>query len=377
MLIVVIQKQLGFAATSLSQPNTPGIASKPRHTDTSSRQRSASPVIRSSHSGSAPNDAPTTSFPKKPSHRHTSSIAPSQTQQNYVNSATQTDGPQELCWYEPTISLKTVPRRYISWKQRLLNRCQRDRERFEAQSKIKSSAGLIFHDQLNKEPAPSDSIVVATANESKDSEMPDAECERTSDIGLSPSNAPVQKPRPPDEVHIDPGSVTVTETKPPLPRLLPQSEQPSTTHSRSINGYRHPDLRVLLPPTPPLSNEPALDSSTIVTPVSTSIRSPLAQSSNNHPSVLTNNISTLIQPSPVKKKISLEEYKKRVGNIKTEVLLTPEKTISGSPVASQNVSKIASLDGEVKISSAESGSAVDGHNREEHDSIGMVKDPKL
>ena len=234
------------------------------------------------------------------------------------------------------------------------------------------SASVVPFSEIIQEPA-LDSTSTALAYDFQDSKMPDAEFQPISDVGLL-TNVPVQKPRPPDELHASSESTFVQGTKLPPPWPSP-TVQTSTVRSHPINGYHAPDLQVLLPPTPQFSNESASNSSVVVNPGSVPIHSPSTQSSNIYPPVLTNNTSAVVQPSPVRKKIiSFREY---IRKNKPEPLSAPEKHKNGSPASSQNIPKVVSLDREVKIHSAEGGIAVDASNKEDNDSLGAGKDTTM
>lgn len=329
---------------------------------------------------------PSAHFPKKPSQRNMSPINSSLGRQNYVDSTTQTDLPRKDDWYEPTTSPNPVQRRHVSLKKRLLIQCQRDHKRLEIQlkqipcilNKTPNSTSIIPCSKITQEPAPLDSTATALAYTSKDSEMPDVEYKSVSDIELSPSNAPVQKPRPPDELHTDSESTIVLETKPPPPMWPSQTAPPSAIHSRPINGYHAPELRVLLPPTPQFSNETALDPSAVITPSSVLIPpgsvSPFTQPPNIYPPASTNNSSALVQQSPVKKKITLDEY---IRKNKSESLSAPEKNIGSIPISSQNIPKVVNLDGEVKALPAGGGVTAHASNKEDNDSLRAGKDSML
>lgn len=234
------------------------------------------------------------------------------------------------------------------------------------------SASIVPLSETIQEPA-LNSTSAALAYDFQDSKPPDAEFQPISDVGLS-TNAPVQKPRPPDELHASSESTFVQGTKLPPPRPSP-IVQTSTVRSHPINGYHAPDLQVLLPPTAQFFNESASDSSVVVNPGSVPIHSPSTQSSNIYPPVLTNDTSAVVQPSPVRKKIiSFQEYMKKT---KPEPLSASEKHKNGSPASSQNISKVVSLDREVKTLSAEGGIAVDASKKEDHDSLGVGKDTTM
>lgn len=211
--------------------------------------------------------------------------------------------------------------------------------------------------EIVQEPTLLGSQVAVITDDSKDIEMPDAEDANTLDAGSSPSNPPVQKPRPPDNIHTDSNSSTVTEVIPPPPPWPSHTTQPSATHPRPINGYHASDLRVMLPPSPQLPNEPISDSPVAVASSPVSIFSPSIQSLGSCPPALMGNTSTLVQPSPVKKISVADWWHRKYGNNKAESPSSPEKNATGSSASSLPQSKTENPDGEEKPVSAESGKA--------------------
>lgn len=380
------QRQLGHSTSSLSQPNTPGLTSRPRHADANTfHQKSISPVFRSLHTPSAmENASPASSVRLSQNGVFNTSTLPRSV---YVNNATQTDVPESTDWYEPIKSGNPRRRPYISLTKRLLIRCQRDRERLDNQPSM-SYVGMNEKlectnphppEKIVKEPDGVDPMNLGQCDSPEDTEMRDAEPQQTSRFVNLSLNAPVQKPRPPDYVDVDSAPAVVMDVKhpqPPPPPPPPSSlrgEQLPVLHSRPPNGYHSPDLRLDLPQTPQLLGAATLDTSVVASkPVTTS--SPLSQASHISLQPLSTTSSALTQPSPVKKKMSLVDYKtymkKKVSYQKAEALSLPEKGAYSSEVLPQDNIKKPNMDGEIKVPTTEGSIIVKIPNKDDDSTVG-------
>ena len=324
---------------SFSQANTPELDSKPRYIDAgTSRRVSGSPVGRL-----PPNSL---SLNNKPIGRRRSSSHLAQTpatlntsRPNYVSTSVQTEPDEQASWYK--IPQPNQPRKpFMSLSKQLLLRSQRNRLRLEQRLRAE-----VFQRQDPVGPMHDSHGNVAVSTEAcGDIDMQDIQ----SSHGLVPAKktdgSPTQKPRPPD----DPGIQTQdtnTRFKSPLP---PQSN----------NGNRATDLRVQLP-------------SAIVQPggdgISASPRdiaqspvmgqSPFIQTPSSYPPLFSTSTSNMVQPSPVKKKVSLGEYMSRRSN-KADAPSGGEKLGNNSPILSHTFKPLAALH-EAKSDFANSGPAVD------------------
>ncbi|KAL9099967.1 MAG: hypothetical protein Q9187_009423 [Circinaria calcarea] len=168
----------------------------------------------------------------------------------------------------------------------------------------------------------------------EDVQMQDCQVVAPTPLAL-PSNPPIQKPRPPDEIAPtgdDPMDSPDSPFKfPPSP--WPSNHAQSYDRRQHTNGYRSADLRVQLPPKQPFSNVSASTPTLVSTP--TTISGSLAQSPLSHTLSTCPPLSTptasMVQPSPAKKKISVGEYMRR-GSQKHDVPapVSAEKQYRGS-----------------------------------------------
>lgn len=295
----------------------------------------------------------------------------------------QTDTSERNDWYQLTESRNPRTSRYVSLTKRLLLRCQRDRERLAAASnaacdtfKEIPNRGVSSPSGESKEYHKPDSIDAAPINASEDLEMKDVKHDPGPEPGSLPSNIPVQKPRPPDQTSANSDSMLGTEIKPPPP-WPSQAAQSSPSHHSHINGYRSTELRVQLPPPPQMTHETTSESSNILAPNPVLARSPSTQTPNSHPPNFPANASSLVHPSPVKKKVSLVDYLNRLSSSKAESQSTSDKNVSASSVLHQNPSKaLAGLEVESKPL-AEGNAIADTPMREGDDSLAEGKDSKL
>lgn len=306
--------------------------------------------------------------------------------QNYVSSGVQTDAGERNDWYELIVPHNSRRSCYISLTKRLLLRCQKDRERLTAASNATSdtSKEMLGHgisSSPSGESKESDMLETndaAPINATEDSEMKDVKYDPRPEPGNMPSNIPVQKPRPPDQTSVNIESMTGTEIKPPPPPWPSLAAQTSPMHHGHINGYHSTELRVQLPPTPQIPPEPASELSNVLAPNSVPYRSPSTQTSNSHPPTFPANASSLVHPSPVKKKVSLVDYLSRLSNSKAESQSTLDKNVTASPAVHQNPPKVlAVLEGESKILATEGSTIVNTPMKEADDPLAEGKDLKL
>jgi len=323
-----------------SQPSTPAVASKPRYVDSgTSRRDSGSPASRS----------PVGSIPavgKAPSNLNIPSLPSPLARNNYTDSSMQTDPDPETDWTMGDTDQPTPRKPFVSFTKRLLKRCHRERVLLVGTQKSPL--------QVKATPGPIDDAVAApTAIEtSKEYRDPDGDTVmRDVDVLALPaelsSNSPVEKPRPPDESPMASDASAPSQTPILKPPPLPQAwSLPSPSERKqSINGYRTADLRVQLPPKQLFSGAP-MTPSVIGTPGSISgsiAQSPILQTPGGHPPLFSAPISNLVQPSPVKKKLSLGDYMSRKNSHKvdtpTTVTATPPTAPGSSPTMTHTMLK--------------------------------------
>ena len=333
-------KQLGHSVTSQSQPNTPNISSRPRYTDASTSHRTlGSPITKTCHTFGPANALPMPN--KRSSHPNTPLTASPLVRQNYVDSSVQTDIDENDDWYKPTDG-HILPRKpFVSLTKRLLLRCQRDRAKLEERERTPSIPATDLQVGSGQPPevqiknaSPVDSAAIIHPNHAEDAEMHDVGLGVTLDPDSLPSDLPVQKPRPPDQPSNLPDPAQVGDIKSPLPPVSNEANPPDF-QSCPTNGFRSTDLRVQLPPTPQLPHQNSEPSIT-ATPSSIPSQSPFSHipihTSNSYPPLFSASISNHVQPSPVKKKVSLGEY---ITRKKTESHSAAEKHASSSPVLQQ------------------------------------------
>ena len=376
-----MQKQLGHTATSFSQPNTPSATSRPRYTDASTAQRqSGSPASRSPQPPAMPNLSATS--PKRSSQPHAPSAASPLTHPQYVSRAMQTDGDENDDWYHSHTVPAGTPKPYISLTKRLLIRSHTDRLRLEEQMR----AGVVSSSHtppqpLHDQPDTSGTVgmnggmeldAALAQQEDEDVEMQDARLEHERPSGDPSSMSPVERFRPPDiasNVFDNTHQSHSNFFKPPPPPW------PTSNNALPHNGYRIADMRVQLPPTPSFSTNPA---SILVTPSSYSnslAQSPSGRSSSSYPPLSSSLCaSNMVQPSPVKKKLSLGDYMSRRSNNKVETPgIVGDKT-SSSPTMAQSLLK--PLAEEAKGNEMEGSAIVETPSREDGEFSEENKDPK-
>ena len=380
-------KQLDHIVTSLSQPNTPNISSRPRYTDPGTSHRTSdSSIPKHPHFFDPPNSVHVPF--KRSSLPNTPLMASPLVPQNYVDSSVQTDAEENDDWYKPA-GAQIVPRRpFVSLTKRLLLRCQRDRAKVEERERATStpstdqdahSAQLSSPDVHVKDPSPVNPIARVAREISDDVEMHDVGLGVTLDPDSLPTNLPVQKPRPPDQESNLPHRLEVGDVKSPPLSSVPSDAKPPDVPVLSTNGFRPADLRVHLPPTPQLPLDFS-ESSITATPSSITSRSPFTHTSNHtsnsYPPLFSAPASNHVQPSPAKKKVSLSDYMSRK---KTESHSVAEKHTSSSPVLQQHhIKPFIGTQESVKALAAEGSTTAETQTKEERVELGQEsKDPKL
>ena len=287
------QKQLGHAAASYSQPNTPGLISKLQYIDTgTSHRKSGSPINKSYNSVERPRSNTTTDAKKRTSQPNTPFVPSPLFRQNYVSTSMQTEPDEEDAWYEPPITSIRLRKPYMSLTKRLLLRSQKDRAKLEERREVSytNSESIKFNAYTV-----SDGGNPQICQGSVDVEMRDSR-------PIRPENATSAITGAESGISCAPtDQKTVTEIKPPPPWT--EIEQ-----SRPTNGHHPSDLRVQLPPKASLSSDGTPSTLFMETPTSALPPSPFLSNTAAHPPSFLHSSSTLVQPSSIKKKVSLGEY---------------------------------------------------------------------
>lgn len=329
-----------------------GVPSRPRPADTGSSSK---------HSGSPQNSVLDTDvqagksgpdFTKIQVHTAPSSQLFSAVSKCYVDSGVQTD--EDLAEEELLVQnsdLVSARKPYISLQKQLLTRCHEHKLRVDAArdalSQTSTQECKTENDPLSKSVPTTPVLTPELPRE--DFGMLDCQTVTSTPVDL-PSNPPVEKPRPPDETD-NPGDDPMDSLDSPFkfpPSPWSSNNAQPYNRKQHTNGYRSADLRVQLPSKQPFStiseSTPTLVSTPTVLSASLA-QSPLSHVSSTYPPLSTST-SSLIQPSPVRKKISFGEYIRR-GSQKHDTLATGtvEKQQGGSsPIMTHDVMKPLALD---------------------------------
>lgn len=250
--------------------------------------------------------------------------------------------------------------------KRLLLRCQKDRERLEAE---RSTSYGILHGKPGGDLKELSSVETEGEEISRpidtvktclyqDVEMEDIthHSDQPEDIDINkiphhlvpesgsvPSSLPVQKPRPPDQEAGIATLTIITETHAPRAPTTP-SQLPQTLAARNhhVNGFQPNETHAQLPFVPSTLHESTLDPLTghnqnLVPPLS-----PLMQISGSQPNIYPASSCSPVRSTPVKKKISVGEY-----NIlfrrKAESQSTSDKNQNFGSVLQQNLPRAAPM----------------------------------
>ena len=268
----------------------------------------------------------------------------------------QTEPDEDDDWFKPPTGPLPPKRHYMSLSKQLLLRSQQDRARQDERRKLSmsntdgtQSDGQHLPGTENADPAQAQS----------DTEMPEVKAvQAPASMHTSISEPSAHNPRPPDD------DTNPADIKPPPP--WPAAEQ-----SRPLNGFRQNNLHVQMPTKPSLHSDIASNSPLVETPTSAMPQSPFPQHPTTFPPSFSHSSSSLVQPSPIKKKISLGEYfNQRKGSQPTTEITTV------SPQLQQAAFKAA---GESKDIAMHGSAIVDTPKHEESDPMAVAesKDPKL
>ena len=284
---------MGHTAASSSLPNTPGFAIKSQYVESGlSRRNPGSPTSKPSNPVGRPRTNTANNARKRQSQPNTPTVPSPLIRQNYVDSSMQTEPEGDDAWYRPPAIPPTTRKPYLSLTKRLLLRSQRDRVKLEKQRNVAQecqpsiqSNGTTWSRSGNQ----------PMTEENEDIEMQDAASTESMAEPIASENGILSKPQPPAY-----RSNTVI-TKPPPP-------WPTGDPLQNVNGHSNENIRLQLPLKPPFSSDPASNYPLVETPTSSIPQSPLT----HHPTTLNPSfpqpLSNVVQPSPIKKKVSLGEY---------------------------------------------------------------------
>lgn len=281
--------------------------------------------------------------------------------QGYVSSGVQTNFGGTEDWYESTLHQIPRPKHHISLTKRLLLRCQKDRERLEAE---RSTSRGILHGEPGgglkslssgetEGEESSRPIKISLSNEvemedithhsdqPEDIDMGELPHDHVAKPGSEPSSLPVQKPRPPDQEESTATITLITEIHdaPQVPTILSQLPQTLSARNHHVNGFHPNDMRVQPPSVSSIPEESTLDSSVhnrnCVPPLS-----PLMHISSSQPNISPANSCSPVHSNPVtvRKKISVGEYLYRR---KAESQSTSDKNQNFGSVLQQNLPRAA------------------------------------
>ena len=224
---------------------------------------------------------------------------------NYVDASMQTEpDPEDRPSSTPPVS-PTSRKPYMSLKKRLLTRAHQERVAMEERRKSEQSS-ITETREDNTLPQPDESIVKATLDDKKpdqDIVMPDADAGPASKSPETTISPTIEKPRPPDSP-IEISTESMAEQPLPIqpPARLTETFTSLTAHAS--NGFRNTALRVTLPPDSMTNGAPPTPSALGQSPTNCTPSTTLA------PAIS----SSLVQPSPIKKKLSLGDYISRRGS---------------------------------------------------------------
>lgn len=292
---------------SISQPNTPGLSYKPQYADAStSGRKSGSPTGKpSSNPVGRPRSSTITKGKQRPSVPNTPQVPSPLFRANYVSQGMQTDPvEEEEGWSKPS-QLPVPPRKpYVSLTKRLLLRSQHERQMLEQR---RSASIEMPRDQTTNAADSHASPMDAEVPEPQDTEMKDAHHSPSSKFPATPNTGIAN-------LHLQEQPSAEDGVKPPPPLWPLQESASQGDQPASANGVRTSDLHIdLSKSSEAVPGTPVLETPSLMMP-----QSPLTQTVSQPappPSMPATNPISLVQPSPVTKKLSLKEYfNKRKGS---------------------------------------------------------------
>ncbi|KAL9586999.1 MAG: hypothetical protein Q9212_000527 [Teloschistes hypoglaucus] len=273
------------------QPNTPGTGHKPQYADASTSRRTSGSPLGKQAECLVLSQGKMNGRKKRIPHDPTTPKASTHIRPNYVSVAIQTDPEAYVDWDQEPV--QSQPRKvFMSLSRQLLLRAQHGRLRLEQRLQEQSRQRDLLAGSAQA------SYTESTSQPKEDVIMHDAEQFIGRTAENMNENALIRKPRPPDEQPTSDEGINPQIKRPPPP-------QPS-------NGQNMTGLHVQ--PPPPVSqlntdSFPASPRGIAQSPLTA--RSPFIQSSGTYPPLFPTSGASAVQPSPVKKKVSLGEYMSR------------------------------------------------------------------
>ena len=303
------QNRLTVPSAPISQPVTPSAIVKSEYTDSSTGHGVSISPSNDSQLGQA-NDSDT---PTRPSQR----VIPVLTEPSYVDASIQTD-PTEESWYDAPPTKRPMTKPFVPLTKRIFQRCHETRVKLEEEKKrmaeIKETPSQPEGDD-GEDPDPTNLFSsVPSVRESTSGN--DVVHDNDPSWANHTTNVDIQNPRPPDPSSSEANTssnndVTMATPKPafllpPPPRNTADSTISNDFTSNS-NRQTSTDLRVQLPPNPHLHPTSPSTPSTAGPSIAQSPSASAPPSALFSPSI----ISSIAQPSPIKKKLSLSDYVSR------------------------------------------------------------------
>ncbi len=378
------QKQLGHTTISVSHPNTPNVVFKPNYIDSAASQGlSQSPTSRNHQRLNMTDEAHEGASQYNTSQFAHASDSLRPRRPTYVDAMMQTEPDDTDAWLAPPLrgDLKRKP--FVSLTRRLLQRCHEERVRLEHHKDIvvgersrtdepTSNVPLLVDDSAQSD-TPMPSAMEVKQQDSQDIEMRDIGPDSAEGAVLNPSDSTVEKPRPPDALATTaelPTQEHNSSTKPPPPPWPTSPSTPAHHVPLPSNGYRCVDLRVQLPPPPLFTTNTTSTPSVSGTPTSTInsvAQSPISHGSHSYPPAFSLSVTQMVQPSPVKKKLSLGDYMSRKSNKAEPSTALDKGNQATSPTAPLGLLKPSTSFKEQSKAQTVEGSAIEeGPRTEEH-----------
>ncbi|KAL8952279.1 MAG: hypothetical protein Q9222_001810 [Ikaeria aurantiellina] len=309
-------KHHGFVSSIFQSDAPNNIAHSPIREANLGLRISASSHVKQAHSASV------TGLKSSPHKRNAPHTRPAPTalaypRPTYTSTSVQADRDNQVNWYKVATD-KPSPKPFVSLSKQLLLRAQRDRmrieERYRAEARqqectIDSGPGSVG--SLGKQ-----------MQSNEDTEMQDVPSGPGGTAQGMHIDSFKEKPKPLDNPDIQ-SEAASKDTRPPPPP------------PRSSDGFRTADMHVQLPPPmPQLGGDVTSGAPKEITQSSAPVRQPFIQTPSTYPPLFSTSNVHMVQPSPVKKKVSLVEYMSRRSN-RTEPLSAGDKPLSSSPPLSQ------------------------------------------
>ena len=297
-----------------SSSSTLAFPDRPQKDFTPSKPPQVDTGIMRKNSGS-PTNKTIFSVPELPQKFSPTVRSPVRPPPNYVHSAMQTD-PDPDDWIAPPTT-ELPKRRFLSLKKQLLMRAHQEKamagEKRKSEPPTPNGTTMCKHEEVE----------LTASRKDVDGDIVMENITSASVSPLSGSNPGIEKPRSPGSPILEVSKVLQESTQPSHPPSIPSSASVSMP---TVNGFRNADLRIPL--------LPVLMTNGISSNSTTTAQSPVVQS----PSVFVSaSPGSLVSPSPIKKKLSLGDYMRKVSTLSRPETLTLSKEkdadLEGSPTS--------------------------------------------